>query len=280
MNKLYFKRDKEVICFCEAMFERQQEINLQWKKDRNFGNEIILNIEKIRLEDVIACLSTVFLQIRVHELIRKIVVEDYFFTNDLEIEEICELTNWVVCAPDYGNVLFKEQGNVRRYIATLLSKKLIDDQEVYFDSLVTFCLKPLMKHLMEAVAYAIDEQKREEEYQHFVQSVRVYIGRSRFKNDDLHIVQGEYFTYYNEVGKRYSLMELRGLMEREPLYMIGLDEDEMNLAPILTLAPRRIFLYGNNPDDAKTLSLLNLYQERIVFSPREAFPFDFELYTE
>lgn len=276
MNKLYFRVDKEVICFCETMFQRQYEINLQWKKDANWGNELVLNEDRIRADDVIACLTAVFMEYRLHEMIEKIVIGDYYYTDDMEVDKICELTNWVISEVNYARKIFDGHASIERYLADFFLKAIIGEEEVYYDTIVTFCAKSLVKKMQTAVAFAIDEYKREEEYQSFIQSVRVYIGRSLIKVESLHVLQGEYFAYYNEVGKKYSTAELRAMMEEEPLYILGLDENEMNLAPILTLSPRKIFLYGNDPSDAKTLSIINLFQEKVTFLPREEFPYHTE----
>lgn len=40
-------------------------------------------------------------------------------------------------------------------------------------------------------------------------------------------------------------------MQEEPLYMVGLDEDEWNLAPLIAMCPETIYIYGDSPSDAK-----------------------------
>ena len=121
----------------------------------------------------------------------------------------------------------------------------------------------------------IDELKREEEYQSFVDSVRHYIMRRKAKIDVLHIIQGENFTFYNARGKKYTEAQLQQLMQKEPLYLLGLDEYEQNLSPVITLLPKKIYIYGNHPSEAKTLALINLFEERVQFRPLEKFPFIF-----
>jgi len=68
-------------------------------------------------------------------------------------------------------------------------------------------------------------------------------------------------------------MELRTVMQNAPLYIVGLDEDEWNLAPLIAMAPKRIKIYGDLPSEPKTLTVINVFQERVDFEPIQKFPF-------
>lgn len=56
--------------------------------------------------------------------------------------------------------------------------------------------------------------------------------------------------------------------------MIGLDENEMNLAPLIALLPSNIFIYGDDSSEARTLSIINIFQERVTFCSLNKFPFN------
>ncbi|WP_182201052.1 sporulation protein YtxC [Paraliobacillus salinarum] len=127
--------------------------------------------------------------------------------------------------------------------------------------------------MISEIGYAIDEWKQEERYQHFIQSVRDYITNQPVKSDVLHIVQGKQFTFYREDGYTYSNEALKEKISEEPLYIVGLDENELNLTPILALAPYRIYIYGHDPSEAKTTAVRNIFQERVTYKRLQSFPF-------
>lgn len=70
-----------------------------------------------------------------------------------------------------------------------------------------------MVHL---VGLAIDEYKREEDHQEFVNMLREYIAKKEPIYNVVHIVQGNTFSFFKSDGKRFSRMELKMLMQREP----------------------------------------------------------------
>ena len=123
------------------------------------------------------------------------------------------------------------------------------------------------------VGLAIDEYKREEDHQEFVNMLREYIAKKEPIYNVVHIVQGNTFSFFKADGKRFTRMELRMLMQKEPLYIVGLDEDELNLAPLVALAPKKIKIYGDDPSEPKTLTVINVFQERVDFESINKFPF-------
>src|SRR5690625_2361927 len=200
--------------------------------------------------------------------------QSYFYQDAEEIERICVLTYWVLFEQQYATTIFGEFNSFDEYMIMLFTNNMTIHQPIYFDSLATFNLKPLHTCLIKAVGFAIDELKREEDHQRFIQSVREFIENRRIKTEELYILQGEPFSFFKENGQPYTAIELKTLIYKEPLYIVGLDENEMNLTPIITLSPRKIYIYGDHPSEAKTLTIINLFQERVIFLPKQKFPFD------
>lgn len=274
MRVIYFRYDKEVIYFCEKLFRLNEEIEVQWKRDKHWGNELRINDEHVSLNDIILCFVEVFLFDRYHKMIKKIARETYYYSDDEEIERISQLTDFIISEKSYQKELFGEHESLANFIFYVLKENMEESSNpIHFDSFVTFCMQPISECIEKAVGFGIDEMKREEEYQNFVHSVRHYLRNRKSKTDVLHILQGEDFTFYNEKGEKYTRIQLRRLMHREPLYLIGLDENELNISPVITLLPEKIYVYGDNPSEAKTLALINLFEERVQFFPLEKFPF-------
>lgn len=255
------------------LFHIKDEIYIQWKRDKEWGNELLLEERELTEREIISSLVDVFIYFRLNRMIKKIAHDNYYYTDADEIERICQLTNWVISEKYYETFLFEHNRSLKEYITELLMANIDLSHPIHFDSLVTFNLKPLIKSLQRAVGYGIDEMKREEDYQSFIQSTREYITRRKTKLNELYIVQGECFSFYKANGKQYSSLELRTFMHQEPLYLLGLDENEMNLSPVISLLPKSIYIYGDHPSEPKTLTLINLFQERVQFFPKEQFPF-------
>lgn len=273
MKVIYFRNETEVIYFCEILYRKQDEISIQWKKDKYWGNELRIHNDDVTSDTVISCFAKIFKQYRLNKIIKQITREKFLYREKEEIERICLLTNWVLKEKHFRRRLFGNDGYLEDYVCSVLQKSVDSDHPIHFDSLITFCIQPLSERLKEAVGYGIDEMKREEEHQNFVQSIREFIKRRKAKTDELHIVQGEDFSFYKANGEKYSLFELKTIMYNEPLYIVGLDENEINLSPVIALSPKKIYLYGDHPAEAKTLTIINIFQERVAFYPKERFPF-------
>lgn len=272
MNIVYFKSEKELISFCEVLFESKNSIDVKWIKHRHLGNELRLS-DDIHKSEIMSGLAIVFILYRMQHVVKQIIENVYLYQLDAEIDRIYEHTTEIVSLDMFAATLFGEGISLKEYIKRLFDKQVQANYKVYFDSLVTFCTKPLKSCLVEAVALGIDEFKREEEYQEFLESVRTFITRRGVRTSELHIVQADQFTFYKANGMQYSTLELKNEMYHAALYIVGLDENEMNLAPVITLSPKKIYIYGNDPTDPKTLSLISLFQEKVEFVSKECFPF-------
>lgn len=174
-----------------------------------------------------------------------------------------------------SNDYFSEKvDKMKDVLFELFKRNIVNKKTIHFDSVIKFQMKSFHNYLTNMVGLAIDEFKREEEYQNFIHSIREYINHRKPKHDEIHIVQSERFLFYNKKGHRYTEKELRAFMYKEPLYMIGLDENEMNLAPLIALLPSNIFIYGDDSSEARTLSIINIFQERVTFCSLNKFPFN------
>jgi hypothetical protein len=65
-------------------------------------------------------------------------------------------------------------------------------------------------------------------------------------------------------------------MQSEALYIFGLDENELNLAPLIAMVPEKIKIYGNDPSEAKTMTVINIFQEKVIFEHDRHFPFPYK----
>lgn len=275
MLELYFESDKEVICFCEHLFCYNKQIELYWKTHKDWGNHIQFKHSTLT-SDMMNAISKsmvhVFVSHRLSRSIKRVIMEDFYYTDDDEIERILDLTNWII---DEGDDFQQRRENPRRFLQNLFFDVIIHNDTVHFDSVVNFRLKAFRNELRYFVGLAIDEFKQEEEHQAFIELLRKYIVKKQTKYDVIHVLQGTHFTFFLANGKRFSKLDLRKTMQKEPLYIVGLDTDEFNLSPLIAMAPKKIKIYGDNPSEPKTLTVINVFQERVDFLPYSQFPFSY-----
>ncbi|MED4476116.1 sporulation protein YtxC [Oceanobacillus caeni] len=279
MLGVYFESEKEVLMFCEKLFQRDKNIELHWKHQEEWG--ILLQIESeihdCKFVNVMAKLmAEVFIGHRLGNMIKDIIKKKYYFSDDEEIKRIHEITNWILSennAESFLHVKRTERDHPKDLLENLFLKHIRDSSIIHYDSIVKFGLKEFRNEMIDYVGLAIDEYKREEEHQAFINSLRTYISQKDPGIPVIHILQGSSFSFYSEDGEVLSKMDLQTLMQKEPLYLFGLDESEMNLSPLIAMAPKKVKIYGDDPAEPKTLTVINVFQEKVEFQPTREFPF-------
>lgn len=281
----YFESDKEVLSFCEQLFKNHKQIVLHWKLHEEWGNHIQIeeNLPSKLLNDVIAkSMTKVFITHRLGNMIKHIIEKYYYYSNLDEIERIHDITYDFFSNEDETGLHVKSNKDDEpiQLLFSLFIANIKNSHAIHYDSVIKFGLKAFQDFLIHLVGLAIDEFKREEDHQEFVNMLRNYIEKKKSAIPVVHIVQGNPFTFYKQNGKAFSTMELRTIMKKEPLYIVGLDEDEMNLAPLIAMVPDKIKIYGDDPSEPKTLTVINVFQEKVEFISIQEFPFPYFIKKE
>jgi putative sporulation protein YtxC len=281
--EVFFESNKEVISFCERLFREHQQIELNWKTDEKWGNHLKFpdELPKNELVDIIAgTMADVFMTHRLGTMIKRIIKEYYYYSEQEEIERIHDLTHWIITGEDEESKRLRNNKNQHVFLKSLFIDSLKESFEFHFDSIVNFRLKPFKDQLISYVGLAIDDFKREEDHQAFIDMLRAYIIKKDPGIPVIHILQGNTFTFYKQNGKRLTNIDLRVLMKKEPLYIVGLHDNEFNLAPLIAMAPEKLKIYGDDPSEPKTLTVINVFQEKVDFEPINNFPFPYFLNHE
>ncbi|RDW21600.1 putative sporulation protein YtxC [Oceanobacillus chungangensis] len=286
MLTVYIESDQEVISFCEHLFRHTKNIEINWKTNEEWGNEIQFETVHAGLLDTIAkAMVDVFINHRLGTMIKQIIEDFYYYSNPDEIERIHDLTTWIYTGGDSDSLQLRKSKVDRKkdpskLLNTLFIASMKNTADIHYESIVTFRLKSFKDELIHYVGIAIDEFKREEDHQSFINMLREYIAKKEALLPVIHIIQGTNFTFYKESGKPFTNMELRILMQKEPLYIVGLDENEMNLSPLIAMTPKKIKIYGDDPSEPKTLTVINVFQEKVEFQALRHFPFTYSMKKE
>ncbi|MDC3412605.1 putative sporulation protein YtxC [Aquibacillus sp. 3ASR75-11] len=273
MLEVYFESKEETVTFCDRLFTYDNKLNIVWKTDVSIGNQVKIMEDKSKIGLPVAhALSDVFIQHREIHWIIDIIKTCYYYKHKEEINRIASLAQAIIAGEDADLADIVKDNRPRDMLLTLFWVNR-EESPIYFDSIMKFRFKNFREELIEVVGLAIDEFKREEDYQSFVQSLREYVAKKKSKYKAIHVLQGTNFSFYNENGKLLSHMELKALMQHEPLYIVGLDSNEMNITPLLAMAPKEINIYGDDPSEPKTTTIMNIFQEKVKRKHSHQFPF-------
>src|SRR5690625_4908778 len=95
--EVYFEYDKEVISLYEYLFRDNKKIELNWKTHKDWGNQLQFTEHVLNQHtnySIAKAMVDVFISHRLSKLLKVIIREDYYYTNNDEIERILELTHW------------------------------------------------------------------------------------------------------------------------------------------------------------------------------------------
>lgn len=267
---IYFNSEKERKCFEVNLLHIVETQELQWQTDDNHTERLQLFYPKENqaiVNDVMQAFIHVFITHYLPVILEKIIRRHFYYTDEEEVQRIVTI----------ANSLFEQEmvniSNDNPFLKKLFYPQLLEMDTIYFHSFLAFRVQSCQEVFIELIGKAIDEFKMEEDHQTFIEAVRKFAASQGAKMPQIHVVQGDPFTFFTESGNKLTYRELHTMMQAEPLYIVGLDENEMNLAPLLAMSPEKIFIYGENPSEAKTLTVINIFLEKVTFKPLSHFPF-------
>ncbi|RCW66333.1 sporulation protein YtxC [Saliterribacillus persicus] len=275
MWTIYFHNLKEAKTFYRYVQAKSLLLFVKWSPIDVLHIEVSKKRDALTSEavkEIALGLAKVFVTHKEYQMIRTILGESYYFTEEHEVDRITAISLAILNKDEdiYEASIHKHELHDTLQMIFYYN---IESTSIDFDSIVRFRMHLYQEHLIQIIGMAIDEFKREEDYQLFLQSIREFLQRRPPEIETLHILQGNPFIFYYENGKRISVKEMNELLCHTPLYLFGLESNEKNLSPFLALAPKKVIIYGEDPTEAKTQNILNIFEENAKFSSLEAFPF-------
>lgn len=276
MLELYFSSDKEAIQFCEQLFQYNKQIELHWKTHAEWGNRLLLDDKNAtyNMQDgMVKAMMDVFMIYRLTPMMKDVITKKYYYSTHEEIERILDLTNWIFSGDDADSLDLRNSEDPVEMLQALFYSNMNVLKAIHFDSIIQFRMEPFKKLITDYVGLAIDEFKREEDHQTFLNTIREYVKNRGKSHSTIHVLQGDTFTFFRNNGNHIPKRELRHIIQNEPLYLVGLGSNEWNLSPLIALKPERIIIYGRDPSESKTLTVMNVFDERAKWLPIHQFPF-------
>ncbi|WP_207633522.1 sporulation protein YtxC [Escherichia coli] len=110
---------------------------------------------------------------------------------------------------------------------------------------------------------AIDEYKMEQEYQMFIETLRQQVSSRKSRLSCVHLIFDESFIFYDDKGRRLKQEKLVQYIDEELLKQNDVYIDTKVIAPLLSISPKKIYLYTKEQDHNMIITLRNVFQERV-----------------
>jgi putative sporulation protein YtxC len=268
--EIYFEQANDAEKLFSVLKQNQQsEKDPLFQLACNGDSRVTIYVHKNIREDIsfflIPSITTFIIRFIEDRLLLSIISGTFYFKDEEEQQQILQLAHSFIDGErcdyrsDHERVVPRET-----LIEEALSLFLKDDLSFSFESFVKFRLKQYMDRLQHYVELAIDEYKLEQEYQNFIQMLRDCLQSRQPKLLTVHLVHDPpTFIFYDEQFREMTTNELKYLIDRtlivsQPMYI-----DSSVLAPLVSIAPQKIYLYTTHEDDGMVQTIQNVFQERI-----------------
>lgn len=255
----YFIKKNHTTWFHETIFQNQKQFSLT------------VNVDLVSIKDIQAGIIQFIIMKKRIDWIRDILKEYFYYKEDTEQNNILDIVI------EMFNGERKELTNIigpiddRAMIEGAIFPLFEQYDPISFDSLIKFRLKTYFERLVQYVEIAIDEYKMEQEYQVFVQTLRDYLSSREPKLEIIRIFFGENGKFYNKHFKEITKKEIADLMDRRLLTNHPVYIDSVTIAPLLSIAPKKIYLYIDSSENGLIRTIQNIFEERVILLRKEQF---------
>jgi putative sporulation protein YtxC len=270
--EICFEQANDAEKFLELLSEKQdQEGAVPLFELERGGRTVSINIcgrsEEVISSYVAPALRDFIVRFVEDRLLLSMISDTFYFKNEEEQQQILQLAHSFLEGERYDYRSGKQPPAARETLVMgALLPFLKDGLSFSFASFVTFRLKRYIDRLRHYVELAIDEYKLEQEYQNFVQMLRDYVAAREAKWETVHLVhRSPHFLFFDEQFRHVPKSELKQWIDRnlsvsQPMYI-----DSSVLAPLVSIAPRTIYLYTAHRDEGMVQTIQNIFQERLCF---------------
>lgn len=203
-------------------------------------------------------------------VLKQIIIGKFFYREQEEIDAIIEIASSIIEGErsDSKSTLFsKEKQLIEEGLESILAGKV----SFSFDSFTTFRLRSFQHTLEKYAVRAIDEYKLEQDYQNFIAMLRDCLNGQEAKLSRLHLVNHDGFQFYDPELNRLNRPTLNSMIERKLLTKNSLFLDTVILAPLLSIAPDRLFIYTDDKEEGLIQTMARIFEERATVLPLSAF---------
>lgn len=270
---------------CEDIYHRMtkhlKKINVHDISVRKDGRKMLsvtFNREKKVFHHVLQpMLSRVFAEyiIETYELkwLHEELTEMYFYEDREEKREIVSIF-YLIMEGKYSDLPNAKSIPSRRSLIETAVKSLLEDSfkrelSFSFDSFLKFRIKEYREFIATYIAMAIDEYKLEQDYQSFIENLRSFLVRKQPVIETVHVVYTNQPRFYDE---RLQLIHQHQLTKESSFFSHQSVIEPTLLQPLLTLAPKHVYLYADDDVTGLLYTLQNIFQERLTIRSLKEMP--------
>lgn len=202
------------------------------------------------------------------------IIQNIFLYDDHEVQtQILAMSKSILSGerldlPNVSKLFFCE-----KIIQDAFMDFLTRDCKFDYESFLTFRLRNYVDKLIDCVEMSIDEYQLEQEYQNLIENFRLYLKRRTPRLNSIHLVIDDNFSifFYDEYFHLISEDTLEQYLDRDIIFEKGIPIKEMVISPLVSIAPKEIYLYSNDLDAGVVQSVQNIFQERVRLYKKEFF---------
>ena len=277
MIEIYFEQCSDVEKLFALLHSEKHDNDQLFEITYDGAKRIQININKRTSEVIrsflIPSITKFIVKFVEDRWILSMITNLFYYKDNEEQQQILQLAHSFIDGErcDYRN---GKQPVVPRekLIEEALLEFLDDGISFLFESFLKFRLKKYSDRLLHYIELAIDEYKLEQEYQNFIQTLRDFLATRDPKFENIYLLHKDTtFIFYDENYCEISGNDLKRLIDRtlivsQPMYI-----DSSVLAPLVSIAPRKIYLYTDDSDYGMVQTIQNVFQERVALHEPNVF---------
>ncbi|MCQ6273447.1 putative sporulation protein YtxC [Bacillus sp. V3B] len=202
--------------------------------------------------------------IKLNDWLRHILSHHYHYRDEDEQEQIIEIVHSVLDGKLEELTVFLPKMDIKEHLAIRVNDWFQEKTTFSFDSFVTFRLRSFMNELKKYVELSLDEYKMEQEYQMFIQTLRDFLLDREPKMNQLHLLFSDVVTFFDENFMEIKRGELAKMVDRKLLINHPVYIDSVTIAPLLSIAPKQIYIYSDDPEQPIIRTIRNIFEERLI----------------
>ncbi|PFW17288.1 putative sporulation protein YtxC [Bacillus cereus] len=231
------------------------------------GQKVIIHIplcESNYIEKILLPVLLYFIMnVKQNEWIHTILKEKFFYEEQEECHQILHMAQEILKERRKGVAHDLTRHKFETYIMSSLNDWLCDPLSFSFSSYVRFRLRTYREMVARLAEVAIDEYKMEQEYQMFIETLRQQVSGRKSRLSCVHLIFDESFIFYDDKGRRLKQERLVQYIDEELLKQKDVYIDTKVIAPLLSISPKKVYLYTKEQDHNMIVTLRNVFQERV-----------------
>ncbi|GAF67047.1 hypothetical protein BTS2_3955 [Bacillus sp. TS-2] len=272
---------KQLYYQLQSYFTKFSKVGLEAKVALNGGESIQLQYlnEHVNFYDsfhplITSVLTDYVIGSKEEEWILDIIENIFYFRNQEEKEQILTIALSILEGDREDLPAMFPYFDRFSYIYQTFAQSLEEGTTFYYEPFLTFRLKEYGELLIDCVEMAIDEYMLEQEYQNMIENFRYYLKNTPAKYERIYVLHDRNFTFYDSNFRKITQEEILFYLEVDLIFEHGLNIEEMVISPLVSLVPKEVKLFTEDPDDGVNVSLQAIFQEGLKVLPLQNFFFE------